>query len=267
MDIKKQFEYNPSIDVTAAQIGINKWNWVTINNENEEGAVKIMKSNRWDVLPIKNKNNTFTKYFSTREWNNYEKLNLNKIRISQTIYYRLSLRDLIRKFYKEGKHYYFLSDYDQILGLVSLVNINCQMVYNYLYHVIADIERSIAGLLKQYVHQEDILKVFSNSSNKQLLNVKNAFEKDLQKNKDNSIFDYMYLSTISITLKKFIDKLPNNKRALGEFCQKFNANGKYNLIRNKIMHPVKSILDDKPTLADLDELLTDYTIIKEIIND
>ena len=27
MDILKHFEYNPIIDLTAAQIGINKWHW------------------------------------------------------------------------------------------------------------------------------------------------------------------------------------------------------------------------------------------------
>ena len=265
MDIRKHFEYNPAIDVTAAHIGINKWDWETIDSENEEEALKIMKANRWDVLPIKNEDNTFTKYFSTREWNNYEKLNLNIIQESQKIYYRSSLRDLIRMFNKEHRHYYFLTDYNQILGLVSFVNINCQMVYNYLFQVISDIERSIAKLLEENIPQDDILLEFSNSSDKHLKKIKKKFDEAIQKNRDNTIFEHMYLQTLGITLKKFLNRLPDNKKKLWKFSSKFGSEGIYNTIRQTIAHPVRPILNDKSTLAKLDELLADYIEIKKII--
>ena len=66
MDIRKHFEYNPILDLTAAHIGINKWDWDTIDNEDEEKARERMKKKRFDVLPIMDSDGKVLKYFSTR---------------------------------------------------------------------------------------------------------------------------------------------------------------------------------------------------------
>lgn len=111
MNIKKQFHYNPEVEVSASQIGISKWDWISTKSTEEKIAAEIMLNNRFDVLPIENEDGTFNSYFSTQEWNIYSSLNKNKINDAQTIYYRLSLKDLVRKFKNDNRHYYFLTDY------------------------------------------------------------------------------------------------------------------------------------------------------------
>ena len=264
MDLKRYFDYNPMLDLTAAHIGINKWEWETIDSEDENAAKEKMKAKKFDVLPVSNKGKV-NKYFSTRLWNNYDNLNLNFIEQSNLIYYRLSLSDLIRKFNEEGKHYYFLTDYKDVLGLVSFVNLNCQAVYNYLFQILADLERSIAYLLKDYIDQNEIIEVYKVSEDSHLKEVAKTFEDAVKAGKDSTIFEHMYLQTVGITLSKFCHKLPNNLKKLNKYSSKFSPNSTYGEIRNKIMHPVRPILNDNETISKIDELLNDYFDIKDII--
>jgi hypothetical protein len=264
MNIKKQFYYDPEIEVSASQIGISKWDWISTKSTEEKLAVEIMENNRFDVLPIENPDGTCNSYFSTQEWNIYTSLNKNKINDAQTIYYRMSLKDLIRKFKNDDRHYYFLTDHDQILGLVSYVNLNCQLVYNYLFFIIADIERSVSSILKNYVDQEKIISEFKKSDDQHLLDLANGFQKNIDDNNDNDIFQHMYLQTVGIALKKFVSDLPNEFKPLNKYSSKFGTQGVYNLVRQKVMHPVRPILSDKKSINQIDELLNDYIEIKNI---
>jgi hypothetical protein len=266
MDVRKLFEYNPTIDLTAAQLGINKWQWETISSENEVEAKSIMKQKKYDVLPIRNPDGCVTKYFSTKEWNNYENLNLNEIDLTNSVYYRLSFNDLIRKFNIEQKRYYFLTNYDQILGLVSYINLNCLVVYNFLYQVIADLEQTIAFLLKGHLDQNDILEAFKRSGDKHQLDILANFEKSISDGNDNTIFDHMYLQTIGITLGKFLYKLPSKYHILSKYVNKFSSNGLYNELRRNVMHPVRPILNDFNTISKIDTLFTDFQAIKELLS-
>jgi hypothetical protein len=268
MNIKKQFQYNPEVEVSAAQIGISKWNWISIDNSDVETAKSIMRKNRFDVLPIIDSKGIVKSYFSTQEWNEYDNLNKTKIQSTetrQTIYYRLSLKDLIRKFKNEDRHYYFLTDYDEILGLVSYVNLNCQLVYNYLFFVLADIERSVSDLLKRYIPEEKVLEVFGKSDDRHLKGLVKNYHKNINSNNDNDIFQTMYLQTVGISIKHFLDDLPIEYRKLGKYSSKFSTGGVYNSIRNKVMHPVRPILSDRQSIEQIDELLDDYTEIKNIV--
>tara|TARA_R110002049_G_scaffold34058_3_gene111570 strand:+ start:10912 stop:11724 length:813 start_codon:yes stop_codon:yes gene_type:complete len=264
MNIKRQFLYDPVIEVSASQIGISKWNWISTNSGDEEVAKEIMKVNRFDVLPIEDEHGNVNAYFSTQEWNIYGSLNKNKIKDTQTIYYRLSLKDLIKKFKNDDRHYYFLTDYEQILGLVSYVNLNCQLVYNYLFFVIADIERSVSEILKKHVSQDKILIEFENATDNHLQDLSKTFKENIETNNDSDIFQHMYLQTVGITLKKFISDLPTEYKKLNKYSSKFSTQGVYNLVRQKVMHPVRPILSDKKSIIQIDELLTDYVEIKNI---
>lgn len=265
MRIKRQFEYNPSIDLTAAQIGISKWNWISINQENESDALEIMKQYKFDVLPVVDSNGQIEKFYSTRDCNNYSHLNLNKIESSISVYYRLSIEDLIRKFAVNGTHYYFLTNDKDVLGLVSLVNLNSQPVYNYLYFILSDIERSIAIMLNENLDLQDILTSFSNSEDPHLDEILKNYYEAVEKGLDNTIFEHMYLQTVGITVNKLLSKIPEQYKGLNKFSAKFSSKGLYNEIRNRIMHPVRPILSNGITVADINQLLSDYAAIKQIL--
>lgn len=267
MNIKKHFQYDPSVEVYAAQIGVSRWNWKTIDSNNYAEALNIMTQNRFDVLPIVNSKGKVTNYFSTVKWNNYERLNELPIKDSQRIYYKLSLKDLVRKFKLENQHYYFLTDYEENLGLVSYVNLNCQLVYNYLFNIISDMERSISSMLKEHISQTEIIESFRNSTDNHQRELVQTFEDSMQENLDSDIFQHMYLQTIGITINKFHQKLPPQFKKLNKYSSNFGSNGIYNLIRIKAMHPVRPILSDMNSINQIDELLSDYSAIKDILEE
>jgi len=45
----------------------------------------------------------------------------------------------------------------------------------------------------------------------------------------------------------------------------FSPDGVYGELRNKVMHPVRPILNDNETIEKIDELLRDYSNIKEVL--
>lgn len=266
MDIRKHFEYNPVLDLTAANIGINRWDWVSIDGEDEGRAKEIMKFNKFDILPIVGSGGRVDKFFSTRKWKRYDALNCTNINTDNTIYYRMSLNDLISKLREQESHFYFLTNYKEVLGLVSYANLNCQAVYNYLYQVLADIERSIATVLEASVEQSMVVEYFKNSTDPHLMEVVKTFEEKIKSDAEISIFELFYLQTVGITLKEFCNKLPVPLKKLNKYSAKFSSQGTYGELRNKIMHPVRPILSDQNTIAQMDELLTDYTAIREILS-
>ena len=266
MNIRKQFFYDPAIEVSAAQIGISKWNWESVKSGNEEDALWIMKKNRFDVLPVENEDGTFTSYYSTQEWNDYSRLNLIKTKDAPKIYYRTSLNDLVKKFEREDQFYYFLTDSDQVLGLVSYVNLNCQLVYNYLFFILADIERSISSMLKDHLDQREVIEEFKRSKNTHQQELVESFDRSVRDNSDTDIFELMYLQSIGITLKKFTYKLPHSLKGLAKYSSKFSSEGVYGSLRNRIMHPVRPVLSDKDSIKKINELLVDYDHIKGILD-
>jgi hypothetical protein len=265
MNIKSYFEYTPSLDLTVAQIGINKWGWTVIDEENKVKAAKIMKEMRFDVLPIRDSDDRIRKYFSTKVWNNFDELTLNSIDETSVIYYRLSFNDLIRKFSEGKKHYYFLTNYKDILGLVSYVNLNCQIVYNYLFQIIADLELSISHALKRHIIQDELIESFKASSDKHQNEIVSSFEKAIATGRDSTIFEHMYLQTIGITINKFGDNLPDRLKQLKKYAPNFLQNGVYYKIRNIIMHPVRPILNDNESIAKIETLIKEYSEIKELL--
>jgi len=61
-----------------------------------------------------------------------------------------------------------------------------------------------------------------------------------------------------------LNELPNEYKELNKYSSKFGTEGVYNLVRQKVMHPVRPILSDKNSINQIDELLYDYTEIKTL---
>lgn len=265
MDISRHFQYSTSTDLTAAHIGINRWNWDSIKEEDEERAKEIMAEERYDVLPIEESDGSYERFYVTRNWNDYDYLNVDSVNKTNSVYYRLAFEDLVRKFKEEERHFYFLTNEKEVFGLVSLVNLNSQATYNYLFQVISDIEKSVSELLRNELNQDDILNKFESSKDEHIKEVLDTFRSAIAEGKDNSLFEHMHLQTIGITIKKFVHDLSEGSKRLNKYSSKFCPEGTYLEIRNKIMHPVRPILNDEDSISDIHELLSDYMEIKQIL--
>lgn len=265
MNLKRLFEYEPSIDVTAAQIGISKWNWTCAYSEDENEAKKVMLDKRFDVLPIISADQLIKEFFITQNWGDYSSLKRLNIQDNLTVYYRISLYDLIRKFKEDKRNFYFLKDHNNILGLVTIANLNCQLVYNYLFFLIADLEKSMNEMLKANISEDRILETFKNSSDEFIRKIPETYDKKKNENLDNDIFQEFYLQTIQYVLNKFGNEFDPKIKQILDFKNDFGTDGLFNKIRNLTMHPIRPILSDRQSILELDKFLTSYLKIKDIL--
>lgn len=265
MNIRKYFDYNPELELTAAQIGINKWDWISIDKKNDLDAKKTMKSYRFDILPIV-ENGICKSYYKTVEWGNYDNIEIHSILNEDKLYYRLSFIDLLRNMLVDKRQFYFLTDTQENLGLISLNNLNCLAVYNFLFQITASIERIVSNFLKQILEEDEVIEILKNTSDKQANHLVESFLKLKSENSENTIFEHLYLQTLGTILKNVAHKIPDNKKEILTYRKKFCAENLYWDIRNKVAHPVRPLFTDKKSIEDINELISDYLKIKEILN-
>lgn len=265
MKIQDYFLNAPLVDVTAAHIGINKWDWDFLQKRDIEQAKSMMEENRYDILPIVSSSNEIKQYYSTQEWNNYSIIDLKEIDTSCCIYYRLSIEDLICKMYLENKNYFFLIDHSTVVGLVSLVNFSCQSAYNYFFQTISNTERKLSRLLKYELNEFDVISALRESSSKMNQNLIKKYDSAVEDGVDVSIFEMMYLDTLGYLISKFKDDL-NHYDQLEPYIRYLLSNGLFSTIRNTIMHPVKEIINKDVGVSELYEFITENRRLDNVLD-
>ncbi len=263
---QKFFKYKIEPDLFASQIGVSRWDWEFAKSSTDEETAKvIMSENKYDVLPIK-ENNEYKEYFATRTWNKYTSLNLYKIEDANTIYYRLTFRDLIKKFSSSlNKRYFFLTSHDDhIIGLISLVNFNSLPVYNYLYQEIASFEINMTEFLKKYISEEEIVLCLEKDTSDDSKNSLARYNELYKKGNHGSIYDYLYLNSFNSIITKNIDKIPDKHRKIINISRKIQHN--FTNVRNTVMHPSKSLFIDHDSFKKVTEVLENSNALYEFIN-
>ena len=115
------------LKVTAAMVGISDQRWEHVMEaeaSDEAGARSRMRETRFDVLPIVAADGT-QEYFVTTVWNDYSTIVRKSIRDEDLIPYTTDLREVIRRFALDQRNFYFLSGPKPVVGLISIVNLNC----------------------------------------------------------------------------------------------------------------------------------------------
>lgn len=264
MKLRKYFEYQPDLELTVAQIGINKWDWVATNRYDKGYAKRIMSLSRFDILPV-HINEDLDHYYQTKNWGDYSEIVLKEILREDIIYYRLSFLDLLRKMQREGKYQFFLADSNEILGLVSLNNLNCLAVYNYIYQITASLEKVVSDFLQRTLDNDEVILMLSGSSDKQAQSIIKVYTEMKAVNKDNTIFQYLFFPTLGTLLKSAADKVEKEVPELMAYRTKFCAGNLYWEIRNIVSHPVKPLFVDENSILKVNELISDYYTIKDVL--
>ncbi|MEP1304467.1 MAG: hypothetical protein ABJK11_14815 [Balneola sp.] len=266
MKIQDYFLNAPLVDVTAAHIGINKWDWEYSEKRDINHAKSIMKSNRYDVLPIVNSNNEIEQYYSTTEWNNYSTIDLKEIDNSCCVYYRLSIEDLISKMHLENRNYYFLINHSTVVGLVSLVNFSCQSAYNFFFQTISNTERKLSMLLKTELDELEVISTLRKSTDKINQDLVKQYDTAVNNGVDASIFEMTYLNTLGYLISKFKDSLDSYEQ-LEPYTKYLLSSGLFSIVRNTIMHPVKGIINEDVNISNLYEFITENTRLNALLDD
>lgn len=251
--------------LTAAHVGISKWNWESVKVGEETLAKRIMGLNKFDILPVRGKGD-IRHYYQTKRWGNYDKIDFKQVKPSDCIYYRLSFYDLLQQMSRDQRLFYFLSNANEVLGLVSLVNFNNIAVYNYLYQIIADLEVTVAMITKKFLEPKEVLDILSKSNDEQARLLVDKFKSMEDTGIDNNIYEFLYLSSYAVLLKAIEPNAPGKFKALFNRRKKFAANGLYTTIRNRIAHPTRDLFKSLENVADVNELFSDYYDLKALLS-
>lgn len=266
MQVRNHFIYRLEPDLTAAHIGISKWEWTFLDRQDEAEAQAVMAKHKFDVLPIRESDGSYKQYYATREWNKYDKLNLQEISNARKIYYRLSFRDLLKKFLEDECRYYFLETHDETVGLVSLVHFNSLAVYNFLYQEIASLERCVSDFLKEHFSEAEVIEALKSTDDLSVAKLLQDYDALAAEGENNSIFDLTYLHTLGVILAKLGPQLPDAKKALMGCRKELASNGILTKVRNNVAHPVRPLMVEKTSLKTMNDVLDACYKIKNIVS-
>lgn len=249
----QQFLEDPFRDlkVNAAMVGISdqRWEYVMESEVGDEVGIRSrMRAKRYDVMPIVSSDET-REYFVTATWNDYATIVRKPIIAEDVIPYDTDLRELIRRFAIDNRHFYFLSGPKPVVGLISVVNLNCRQVKVFLYNLIAELEINLAGLITRVFSDTDLLAMAERRTEDFTESIK-YYEEAKREGVDAPFVEYLTLPTmINIGLTLGLHKRVGYSRT----C--FEKLGRLRNLRNAVAHPVRSLITKPSSCVKLWEKL------------
>ncbi|QNA44292.1 hypothetical protein [Lacibacter sediminis] len=249
------FKQSGNPEVHAALVGISKQDWICVRfRENTNDAISTMSKYQFDILPKMNKDSSIDSYYRTVEWGKYsaENILLKKIESADKLYYLTNIRDVIRLMFESKRNFFFLTNHSEIVGLISISNLNCKHVALYYFNLINTLERRMGKFIHQHLATETILgslqKLGEEKQIPSALDTVKRYKGDALKGLDGSIIEYLYLSDLFLlACEHHLYKLLGYKKQ-----QDFDKrSGLLRGLRNAIAHPNKSLVKGPLSLNDL----------------
>ncbi len=234
------------VKITAASVGISKKRWIAIN-ENEitnNNYVDLMKSNRFDHLPIISDNDSVFYYFKTDKPNDYTSITKHKINYDDVISLDTNIRDVIDKFTATNRTFYFLTFHRKITGLITIGNLNCKQVQIFIFSLICELEKELGNFLNTNLQETDIKnwvksKKKSDDPKDKYAQILHNYSQLIESDLENKLIEHFFLVdffNIICDLMLF-EKLEFTKNEWKSLIS-------VNELRKRIAHPTKSLLDN-----------------------
>ena len=249
------FKQTGTPEIHAAIVGISKEDWVcALAQEKLPDVYQKMAANGFDILPKVNRNGNVHSYYCTKSWGRYAEdgIELKNIQPEDSLYYTTNIKDVIRLMYEQGRNYFFLANYTDVIGLITISNLNCKQVALYYYNLVCSLEKALGMFVRGCLDRDQILhsleKLGREKNKRSALDTVKRFNADFSKGLDGSIIEYLYLSDLFLLISHH-----QMYKRLGYKTQDLflRDTDKLNTLRNSIAHPNKSLVKSRETLNDL----------------
>jgi hypothetical protein len=226
------------LKITAASVGISSSRWTSIkdNEIKNENFKKIMKDNRFDILPIISADGTISKFLKTDMPNNYDTISTQTISYRDVLPLDTSIREVIKGFVSDKRTFYFLTYHSRITGLITLGNLNCRQVQVYIFGLICDLERKLGEFIEEKSKKEELENWVKN--NQELKKIWKEYQKLLGADLENKLIEHLYLSNLFTIIKEF-----QIYRKLDYKGEEWIGLRNINKLRNLVAHPTRSLLN------------------------
>lgn len=230
------------LKITAASVGISSSRWTSIkdNEIKNENFKKIMKDNRFDILPIISADGTISKFLKTDMPNNYDNISTQTISYRDVLPLDTSIREVIKGFVSDKRTFYFLTYHSRITGLITLGNLNCRQVQVYIFGLICDLERKLSELidLKLNTQQLDNFMTEKSATNEKIKETWMRYQELRQNNLDNKLIEHLFLIDFFNIIEDF-----DIFKELGYSKNQWHDLTSINNLRNLVAHPTRCLLD------------------------
>jgi len=227
------------VDLPACRIGIHRDRWRAIGHAEAtpERAAAIMREHRFDVLPVEAAE-AVAAYFCSSTWGRFDPSDARPIEAGDVVPHMLSLREVIRRFDGDARHFFFLEEGSSIAGLISLANLNSRRARVYLYDLLAELEIRLAKFVGEHVEESRLLGLrLGGESDRLFAASKKRFEADRKKNLESPFVEYLHLWELLQVCKK-----AGLRQRLGFSSDAFARARIVNDLRARVAHPVRPIV-------------------------
>lgn len=233
MNLDPSFNREIVVDIDAAVVGVSRDRWTVLGEDEAttKRASEIMRTERFDILPIVAENGQVKEYFYTRRWNNFDKILRSTIRHSDVIPSQTTIRDVISGFAQDDRLFYFLSHEHRIAGLITIVHLNSRQIQIYLFSLLCELEVRLAALISTKAKEVQILPYLRERARKR-------FEQDKRSALEVSAIEYAYFPSL-FDLLNDLHLFGELGFASGHDTSEINA---LRTVRNKVAHPVSSVI-------------------------
>ncbi len=229
------------VDVSAAVVGIRRTAWVGLSTEEatKRNAKCIMQDRRFDILPVED-DGKIRRYFSTSRWNDFNDISEREISHKDVMPFDSPIKEVIRGLAIENRNSFFLVSEREIVGLVSVSNLNCRQIRVYLYSLLSDLEVSLSQFITERLDDEKLIDVvLGEQSGQGKKDIENRYKADQEAGMEVPFVEYLYLSDLANVISR-----ANLHEQLGLSRTKATKIlGSLTNFRNKVAHPVRSILE------------------------
>lgn len=240
--------------ITISSICINESDWTCArHDETKEQAFDRMQKNKFDVLPVRDADGTYKKYFKTKEWGDFgvNNIRMYEIKPKDCIYHFTNIKDAVKAFAKADRNFFFLKNEMEVVGLITAGNLNSKHVYIYLYNLISQMEIALGRLINRSgIDDHELYRIFEENNKSVKPNIR--FRREIKKGLDHKFVEFAYLGDMAWIIRE-----KNLHRKIGITGKDFDSSVKLvNKLRNIVAHPVNSLIKGKNSIAELEMSIT-----------
>lgn len=245
------------VNITVASVGISKKRWACVNEKDiiKGEHIDLMKSNRFDHLPIVSENDNVYEFFKTEKPNDFSNIVRHQIKHDDIIPLDTNIKEIIERFASTKRSFYFLSYHKNVSGLITLGNLNCKQVQIYIFSLICDLERALSDFVNSELTNQDIeswikSKMKSEEPANKFNLIMGHFNQLVDTDLENQLTEHLFLVDFFEIINKF-----NLNEKLNYSKTKLEQLSSINELRKRIAHPTRSLLDNDNNIIKLKERL------------
>jgi hypothetical protein len=247
-------------DLPAIEIGISRRNWEFMRESNsKEECLSFMEKKRYDVLPLKNAEGLFEKFWITRDWNDFSDILLMGKKELPMMRHDEKLDTILQSFIQRKQRFFLLRKGAAVIGLISIANFGYREIYRRLCNMLSELELELADWVFRKIGQDKVFNILmSKSESGNSRAVLGQYLLDRHCGIEGSLKEYLFLSSLHNVV---YDQHLYVELGFVRKTWKSLANPLFET-RNSVAHPIRRIIKDE---SDFERVLFSIRAARKIL--